>query len=403
MPITNSTTDPLVGLSIFNESAISESLNKLCNHSVSNINVPRFDAYTDVHDFMSDFERITAALTADQKLLVLPKSFPANCYRSWYNTELAPLIKGQTPWVQVKNKILTRFSSLGAEDKHFSRLRELKYDPEGSQSLLGYIEDILYSYERAYPDDGVDKKLKYIKLSLPPSLKAKLNLYQDFKNASSIDMLKSAAKDYDAARDLSPKRTKGNESTEELTNLIRELMANVKKENQAIRAENEAIRQEMTAAIRSQEDRQPRVQFQYNRSRSPAGDNVMYRQKSPNRDYNHPRNSFQGHTNNNTQYYRENSPGRRDYYQQPVNQPYVNRPVSPGKRSQSPSNYPPNSSRGYQNRPPTPYYGDNQAKLSAKNEVYDYKAYVDKFGEPPSPCPNCQGMHWMRHCLLHLN
>lgn len=183
------------GFSFADTSAISESLNRLCNHSVTSIAVPRFDSYSDAYD---QFERVTSSLTDDQKLLVLPKAFPVDCHRSWYGTELAPLIKANKTWV--KSKITERFSATGLEDKHFSRLKELKFDPESDQSLLSYVEDILYSYRRAYPNEQDISALKYIRLSLPPSLRAKLNLYADFKNAQDINTLKAAIKDYDLAQ-----------------------------------------------------------------------------------------------------------------------------------------------------------------------------------------------------------
>ena len=101
----------------------------------------------------------------------------------------------------------------------------------GEQSLLGYIEDILYSYERAYPNEPTTNVLKYIKLSIPPSLKALLNLYVDFKEATSIDMLKSAVKDYDVAKGSSPKKRSGKDSTQELANIIMKLVSSVKRDS----------------------------------------------------------------------------------------------------------------------------------------------------------------------------
>ena len=394
-----STNQSTGNVTVVNQTAISESLDRLCNQSVTNIQVPRFDAYPDVHDFMAEYERLTSNLTEEQKLLILPKSFPVNCHRSWYGTELSPLIEEKASWSEVKKKILERFSSTDAQEKHFSRLRELKYEPDGNQSLLSYIEDILYSYQRAYPNDATGGALKYVKSSMPPSLKAKLNLHSEFKNATSIEMLKSAAKDYDLAKDLTQKSSIDRESTQELANMIKELIINAKNESKAIRLE-------MAAAFKAQEERQSQALSQVNQPRSPGYNNGFDRQRSPFRGDNNYRQPSPSNNRYNGQYNRSRSPGRRDYYQRqsqyyqaPGNQ--LSAPAN--RRSPSPSNYKSGFSRDGFNRPPTPYQHENETKLSANNEIYNAKLYFEKFGKPPGPCPNCGGLHYARHCLIHLN
>lgn len=380
----------VLNLSLADQTIISQSLNRLCNQSIVNIQVPRFDAYQDVHDFMAEFGRVTSALTDEQKLLVLPRAFPVNCQRAWYDTELVPLINQQAPWHEVKAKILSRFASAGLEDKHFARLRELKYEPEGQQSLLSHIEDIVYSYRRAYPGESDEITLRYIKLSLPTSVKAKLNWYPDFKNANSLEMLKSAVKEFDLARDTTPKDNSARETAKELTNLIKELMNDVKKENLS-------IRQEMTAALRGQEERQTQVFSQFNRPRqqSPVRYEDRYRQKSPQRVDSYSRGRSPSFNNNNTGFNRNRSPMRRD--DQRYSDPQVNRqPVIS-------TNYRRDSSLERQYRPPTPRTSENRPNPSVRSQVYDADAYVKKFGPPPGPCPSCKGMHWARHCLDHLN
>ena len=402
------------GITVVDTTAISESLNRLCNHSMTNISVPRFDSYTDAYDFISQFERITSMLSDNQRLLVLPKAFPVDCHRSWYSTELAPLIKGKSTWHEVKTKIIERFSATGQEDKHFSRLKELKFDPESDQSLLNYIEDILYSYKRTYPQESDENALKYIKLSLPPSLRAKLNLYADFKNAQDIHTLKEAVRDYDLAKGTSPKKSKRQVATEELTNIVKELVANVQKETQSLRNENQAILKEVTAALSSQADRKPPPRQQYERSYSPIRDSSYYRQKSPDRSrYRSPQRQEhfyqeRGGYNREGSPYRERSPhqGRQFYREsrpQAIQMANEDQGNFSGRRTPSPANYRARYPTNVYNRPPTPNYNDIQRNLSVNDEPFDVKAYYAKFGKPPSPCSNCGHMHWTRHCIDHLN
>ena len=215
-----------------NTTQVTESVDRLVNHlSVNNIQPPRFDAFKDVHDFLVQFEKITLALDDAQKLLVLPKAFPVDCHRSWYETELLPLIESEPSWPSVKKAIVSRFSSSDEQDKHFARLRDLKYDPDSNKSLLSYIEDVIYSYKRAHPNDSVINTIKYVKASVSPAIKSKLNLYVDFKNADSFEMLKSAAKDSDQANS-STQDTKKPEPTQEFVKLFQEMITSFKRENE---------------------------------------------------------------------------------------------------------------------------------------------------------------------------
>lgn len=375
------------GLSSADTSAISETLERLCNHSVAKIPVPKFDVQTDIHEFISEFERSTSTLSDQQKLLVLPKAFPGDSYRSWYGTELAPLIKANASWKTVKDTIISRFAVADVQDKHFCRLRELKYNMDGEQSLMSFVEDILYSYERAYPNESVTSALKYVKMALPPSLKAKLNLYSDFKDASNVEMLKSAIKEFDLAREASPRRTNNKDSNLELVNLIKDLMINVKKENQAIRDDNKSIREEMAAAFRSFSERRPR---------SP------YRQNSPTRVNYQSQQGTQGNSYSNFKNNRVRSPydgsSRRQYQPgQPQTGQYAR------QRSPSPANNRNATVANTNNRPPTPFNTDRQASESVEDDLFNIKVYNAKFGKPIRPCKTCQKWHWDRHCIEHLN
>lgn len=402
------------GVSFVDTSAITESLNRLCNHSVTSTAIPRFDSYSDVYDFIGQFERVTSTLTDDQKLMVLPKAFPVDCYRSWYGTELAPLIKAKAAWTDVRDKIISRFSATGIEDKYFLRLKELKFDPELNQNLLSFVEDTLYSYKRAYPHEPDTSALKYVKLSLPPSLRAKLNLYADFKNAQDINTLKAAVKDYDLAKGMSPKKIQNRDSTQELTNIVKELVNNVRKETQALREENMAIRKEVTAAISSRDERKPKSTQNFDRPHSPATNNDYYRQKSPDhREYRQPRRqqeiyAYEREKDRQRSPYRGRSPfqGRsfhREAQIERAQKGHEQQGFYSNTRAQSPANNYAGISSRYYNRPSTPYYEEDSRNMSVQNEAFDSKAYYAKFGKPSSPCGTCGCMHWSRHCIDHLN
>ncbi|CAA2977176.1 Hypothetical predicted protein, partial [Olea europaea subsp. europaea] len=317
-------------------SQVTQSVDRLVNHlSIYNVNPPRFDSFKDVHDFLAQFEKLTTALDDSQKLIVLPKAFPVDCYRSWYETELLPLIKTGPTWSRVRNILLARFSSTDEQEKHLVRLRELKFDPDEGKSFLSFVEDTIYSYKRAHPGDSEPNTIKYLKASLPGNVKSKLNLYADFKSATSIAMLKVAAKDYDLANTpgsnaKSPKK----DSNQELVKLFTEMMSNLKKEN-------EETRTALVTALQSRENNRPRDDHQPERPSSSSSYYRSDRQKSPNRsNYDRrARSPSPGYKNN--RYKRSSSPGDRYESDQDRNQTRSDgdRKDFRPSRSRSPTNY----------------------------------------------------------------
>ena len=99
--------------------------------SISNITVPRVDAYKDIFEFLNEFETVSATLSDEQQLRILVKAFPPGRLRAWFERELKPLIVTGSPWSTVKTKIISYYSDKEDRDRHFSRLQGLKFKPEG--------------------------------------------------------------------------------------------------------------------------------------------------------------------------------------------------------------------------------------------------------------------------------
>lgn len=339
---------------------VSRSVDQLCNQmSINNIVVPRFNPYTDVFDFLSEFEVATTALSEGQKLTLLAKSFPQGHHREWYETELAPLVKGGAPWASVKKKVIERFSDTEDRDRHFLKLRELKYNPDSGHRLLDFVENIAYSYKKAYPT-SLDEEacIRYIKAAIPASLRSTLAMISGYSEATNLGMLKKAIKQYDSSRSNgSGPRMEGQTGNAELVSLLKEMISSIKREG-------EVTRTAMAAAIKTTNEGLYRSS-QYGENRS-------------------ARNSY--------------SPRRQDYRGSP--------------RSQSPSN---RDARGFSPRrqnytnqaakePESKGTGEQSTKqIKSAGEAFNSEAYFAKFGKPPNPCNECGFWHWNRHCINHLN
>lgn len=130
---------------------VTRSVDQLCTTlSLTNINVPRFNNYSDCYEFLREYETVTATLSDEQRALLLVKSFPIGYLRVWYDEEIAPLVTNKSEWKTIRAKILNRFPDTEDKDRHFARLRTLKYEPSKYKHLADFIEDISYSYSKAY-------------------------------------------------------------------------------------------------------------------------------------------------------------------------------------------------------------------------------------------------------------
>lgn len=340
---------------------MSRSVNQLCTHiSLSNINVPRYSSSTDVFDFLAEFENITSTHSDEQRLVLLTKAFPPGKHRPWFESELLPLIKSQASWKDVKDKVIKRFSDTEDRDRHFIRLRELKYNPSSDQRLLDFVEELLYSYKKAFPGElNPESRIRYIKAAIPSQLKPSLSMISEYQNAKTEEELKRGVKQYDVTRGgASDQRADNRIGISELATVLKDMMS-------GIRSEGEATRKTIIAALNTEKPiYQPR-EHQYQRdTRSPRRQGYS----SPNRNQ------------------RAYSPMNRD-----------NQPTSPRKYYNNHDNKPvmkPIDHEKEKDRPGSPRPGE---------EAFSSHVYFSRFGKPPTPCGECGYWHWNRHCIKNLN
>lgn len=388
---------------------VTRSVDQLCTHlSLSNIAVPRINTYSDVFDFIAEFELVTATLPEDQRLKVLVKAFPPGSLFTWFEQTLKPLIKGMAPWKTIRNKIIERYSDTEDRDRHFNRLQRMKFDPNGSQKLYDYVEDLCYTIGKALPSvTDEESKIRYVKANLPSQIKPSLSLTQDYNFAKNMEEFMRGIRQYDL---LKPGRQNESQDekvkTSELVTLLKDIFKGVKQEGEATRnvlatlqakpREPSPQRQQQAVSFRREASPQ-RPTYHMNRERSVSPYNTHYQQSNslqyrPSVDQQPPiSNNYQNNYTN------RNFSGRNS----PI--PSANRPnynqYQQG-RPPSPSNYNPISNQTQQNNT-NQYIPTNSQKTS--NEVFSKDLYFQKFGVPPSPCPNCQYMHWARHCHNNLN
>lgn len=337
---------------------VSKSVGDLCKQmSMANIKIPRLEPSTDVFDFLAEFEMATTTLSEDQKLALLAKAFPPGRYRAWYENDLLPRINATASWKIVRRHIIDRFSDTEDRDRHFMRLRELKFDQEDDKKLLDFVEDILFSYRKAFPDStNAETMIKFVKATIPASLKTTLNLIPDYSNAVTIEAFKKAVKQYDMSRGGSAKLKAAKRSEAlDMAPLMRAIASTILKEG-----ENGAI----VAALKSVEG-----------TRRPSF-------SKENRGYSPRRTEHSNHGYSN----RKPSPNYRDA-----------RPSSPRAQQQQ------DSYNQYQKANVCNPAQPNADESDVQNcMAFNSEEYFARFKKPPYPCP-CGGWHWERHCIKHLN
>lgn len=381
----------------------SKSMSQLCtSHLLANIKIPRFDAYRNVFEFIAEFETVTASLGDEQSLPLLSKAFPIGCYRPWYETKLKPIIEGGSTWPAAKKIIIERFSATADQDRHLRRALEMKFDPDGPQKLLDFIEELAFSYSKSNRDGDSSNAMlvRLIKAAIPDSLHPILNNYAAFKDAKDEDMLKEAAKQYDLIKLAVPSKTTADDIKKELTAIVKDMMKDVRKEVEETRQCFKAALMVKSEPLKDQHT--IRSDDRYYRPRSP------YRGRSPDRqDYYRP-----GTPPRNDQYRRQPSPARVDYYRrdEPRRQDYYNSDSKDHNNNhvrRSPS--PRRSGQYNYSRYPSTRAGEISVKPQSDSHqedlsiAFDSKLYFDRFKKPPSACSHCGQMHWDRHCPRHLN
>lgn len=340
---------------------MSRSVSQICNHmTLANVNVPRFNSFNDVFDFLAEFEAVTSTNSDDQKVILLTKAFPPGRHRSWFETELLPLIDGQKPWKDVKDKIIQRFSETEDKDRHFLRLRELKYNPNGDQRLLDFVEDLLYSYKKAFPHEtSIESKLRYIKAAVPSELKPSLSVIPEYRDAKSEEDLKKGVKQYDVTRGgVSNQKANNQIGISELATVLKDMMNGIK-------SEGEATRKTIVAALNVERPNYRR-EDQYQRDT-----------RSPGRQGYHSPNHSSRNFSPNYRHNRQVSPRR--YYDNQNNTKTESKSVNQEKDK------------------------DHSLSPRPNEDAFSSEHYFSRFGKPPTPCGDCGYWHWNRHCIKHLN
>lgn len=391
---------------------VTRSVDQLCTQlSMSNIVVPRINAYNDVFEFISEFELVTATLPEEHRFKLLVKAFPPGRLLAWFEGSLKPEIEKSVPWTTIKNKIIERYSDTEDRDRHFKRLQEMRFNPKGTQKLYDYVEDLCYSLNKAMPT-GIDDetKIKYIKANLPSEVKPTLSLVNDYNFPKDMDEFMRGIRQHDILKPSYSSEAQGEKvNTSELVSVLKDLVKGVKQEGEATRNVVAAL-QAKPRDPSPQRQRQP-VQFQRGES-PPRPSYHMNRERSVS-PYNRPPQQ------SNSQYYRPsvNQQSNNHYNQQPYLNQYQNSNNLIPKYQNSSANVS-NYNQYQRNRSPSPGHqyresipmqndhaiGNQPPKINSSNPaIFSEDLYFKKFGVPPKPCPNCQYSHWARHCQDNLN
>lgn len=324
--------------------------------SLTSITVPKFGSSKDVYDFITEFEDSTSTLLDDHKVKLLYKCFPPGQHRSWFENEIKPRIKKQESWSTIKSVIIDRFSLQVDRDRHFTRILEMRYDPDGLKLLQDFMDDFIYSFKKAHNNIFNEEScIRFIKNSLPQKLHVKLSDDSKYRDAVTVADLRAVAKRYDLNKQIVDNSVANRTNTE---------LGNIAKELAAIRKELDGTKQELATSRREQE-----------LTRSTLAAVTAPR---PSRRSQSPRHRYQGSPHVS----RSPSPQPYSKSQRAFNKPY--------SRSDKEHNYRP----GPNPDPP----------VDKPLVVMNSQSYFNEFGIPTRPCKVCNegAWHFDRHCYSRL-
>lgn len=412
----------------------SRSIDQLCNQlSISHIVVPKIDTYKSIYEFISEFEMVTVMLPDNQRVRLLAKAFPAGRHMAWYE-DLIKSLASNSSWKNIKPKIIERYSNTEDRDRHLKRLETLKFNPEGSVKLFDYVEEVTYSFSKAFPSEGTDTKIRYIKSKLPPKTLLTLSTIPNFISATTIEDFMKGIRLFDTLKagvevteDSSNEKLKVNE----LVTVIKDLIEGIKQQattkvvsaltprsgspvdsrrggiitHPNVRGEESPGRNN----YRGYQERSPNL-YGRNHQRSPSPNrpstgsnynNQNYRNVEQYYSRNMDRNQHQNRYNRLNNYHDSN---RYNDENPPTNDTQLtsyNRGRSPPPRNYQQNRYPMENdiNTSSYNRPNRQtMYRENKPNIA-----FDSDRYYQRFGYPNQPCPNCESMHWVRHCPETLN
>lgn len=401
---------------------VTKSLDQLCAQlSINHIAVPRVDAYKDIFEFVNEFETVSATLSDEQQLKLLIKAFPPGRLRTWYDNELKPLIDANSTWLTVKAKIIDRYSDAEDRDRHFAKLQGMRYKENSNEKLFDFVEELLFVFVRAFTKVDDDTKIRYVKSVIPANISHVLNQNNDFVSPRSLNEFLKAIRRYDKSRANGSMSSSEADKvkTSELITLIKELVKQETSKNNKIVAavqpnsrgnsyeRNSDRRPNSPRWTQSDGSRGRELQtFRGNRGYSPSN-GYQQRYVSPRRDI-VDGDSRYGQRNDYRYQSRENDydRSRRGNYEanRPTRSgsPYPNRgrtSPSPNWRNRNPNYLQNNREADSQLQGSRDQSGASSSQTSAFSDTH----YYSKHGKPPSPCTNCQSMHWIRHCPDNLN
>lgn len=395
---------------------VTRSVDQLCSQmSINNINVPRIDHTRDVYEFINEYEVATATLPESSKVKLLVKAFPPGRFRDWYE-DMIKTASITSTWKDYKQLIIKRYANDEDQDRHLRKLQEMKFVDNSQQKLFDYVEELLFCFKKAFPEITDNKtKIRYVKSNLGTDIQPSLSLISDYNNSKDITEFMRGIRQFDS---MKPKLVKPAEKvqSDELMNTIKELVKEVKLDRESTRNMVAALQPRAQSPSRSNQparyssnnhgrEESPRRPTQHNnreRSISPYNSGFNRRSDSPRRNY-IDQNQYNQQLNHqgsnqdrykNFDYHQSRSTDRSRYDQhQRSGSP------RPGSSNQG-NNYMSNYSNNQQVQQPR----SNMAKQDLKpfDESYGHH-YYQKFGVPPSPCSNCNMMHWIRHCHNSLN
>lgn len=380
---------------------LNETANLSCNQAaINNIKVPKIDE-GDVFTFLDEFEDSTSLLADSQRVRLLIRSFPSGRLRNWYISEISNL----NDWSRVRDRIIKRFSYIEDRDHHLYKVKELKFDVNGSRKLYDFGDEFYYSLSKALPESSDESKIRFLKAALPDVLIPELSLNPSYNQNVNLSLILSAFRQYDKAR---VKKVVNSvmfkEETNDMDNRpITKAELNVMKEDIVESFKklqlNNFEHHQAVAGIDSTQTTQ-----NYSKPRSPSpyplrSSNTSQRDPSPRRDpYHHdsrstrvdqyhrsPSRQNQGSSRGDQRYYRSPSPVAQRYQQQ--------RQPSPGRLD----------GRGCHQGDFRGGQDGIQQQGNNNSPAFSDSRYYQKFGIPPKPCSFCKFLHWERHCHENLN
>ena len=157
-------------------------------------------------DWLDQFEQVSYSLSDQQKKKLLAIAL-VDSARAWFRDDLEPQIENLS-WDAAKKRIIDSYNP-SKEQHYVEKLGKMSFTWDKFENLGAYVDQRIHLARKAYPRMSDSEIIRDTIISMPPSIRSKLNLMSDTQNLAAVEDFKKLVSRFDNQIDVESDRQAG--------------------------------------------------------------------------------------------------------------------------------------------------------------------------------------------------